>query len=117
MKFHKTKVYSRVYDPTEHKQKAVCHDGWSDGKYTYYSREEKKKSSLETETIWYAIDPMTGLSIGNGKSRKECTDFVHSKKIQELFTEKQKTEEYQKAVSDWYNMMVECGAYMKNPIK
>lgn len=117
MKFHKTKVYSRMFVPLEYKQKAMPNDGWSDGKYEYYSREEKKKGSLETETVWHVIDPMSGLALGDGKSRKECIDFVYSDKIQELFSEKQKTGEYQKAVSDWYNMMVECGAYMENPIK
>ena len=115
--FHKTKVYSRMFIPLEHKQKAVGHDGWSDGKYEYFSREERTKDVFGKETIWYAIDPMSGLAFGEGKSRKECADIVHSEKMQELFAEKQKTREYHKAVSDWYNLMVECGAYMENPIK
>ncbi len=117
-KFRKTKVYSRMFVRQENKQKVISHDGYSDNEYYYYKTIEKTFQIYQKEkTIWFAIDPMTGLGICNAESRKECYEFAHSLRISEALEEKRKTENYTKLCSEWYNMMVECGAYMENPIK
>lgn len=92
----------------------VKHEGWSDNQWNYYKGEYKE--GLTRFPVWHAIDPMTGLSVCTGGSRKECIENAHDEKLIARFNEKTKTEDYTKMCAVWYNMQVDAGIIMENPI-
>lgn len=47
---------------------AKLHEGYTDGTYNYY-----RKGST-----WFAIHPVNGLSICEGRTRKEAAEFAHT---------------------------------------
>lgn len=89
---------------------AMKYSGWTDGTYNYYM------GKSDGQKCWFVIDPMTGLSITKGVTKEHAYEKAHSEKVQKDFKEYIKTELYTKKVSDWYKMLVDCGAIVENPI-
>ena len=59
------------------KNKAVLHNGFSDGTFYYY----------KDNYTWYAIHPLCGLSVCYGYTRKECADKAHAPALFAKITE------------------------------
>ena len=57
------------------KSQAVKHNGYTDGVYDYYA----------DGATWYAIEPLTGLSVAAAPTRKEVAERAHglTEKVQE----------------------------------
>lgn len=64
----KHSFYSMMYK--NGKRCAVLQTGYSDGTFYYYAIGERYKT-------WYAIHPLTGLSVTYGYSRSECAEATH----------------------------------------
>lgn len=69
----KTSFYSIMMK--DNKKQAILHHGYSDGTYYYFKG--------EIGGTWYAIHPLTGLSVANCYTRKEAQQKAHSSYIQE----------------------------------
>ena len=50
---------------------AKLHEGYTDGTYNYYRK----------ENTWFAIHPLNGLSICEGRTRKEAAEFAHTPRL------------------------------------
>lgn len=88
---------------------AIKREGFTDGTFNYYSAEQKEKNCL----IWYAIDPMTGLSVYSDEKRKKVVDYIYSETFVKKLEDIKKTEKYKNAINNWYKYQVECGAIME----
>ena len=80
---------------------AIKREGFTDGTFNYYSAKPAGKNYL----MWYAIDPMTGLSVYSDRGKKK----VIIKKFEDFKT----TEKYNEYVNSWYKYQVECGAIVE----
>lgn len=107
MKFRKTEF--RSLGRVNGKISAIKRTGYTDGEFYYYQ--------TATDKMWTAIDPESGLSVGNKPTRKEIYNFVHSDEMKKNIKEAKKTERYKSSVSIFYKALVECGAIMENLIK
>lgn len=101
--FKKAEFYSFIKIDGE--ATPVKQQGYTDGKYYYYSNE-----------LWYAIDEHTGLAFCIRHTLEECYQTVHSEHFQNLLKESENSETYTKQCSEWYKALVKVGAIMENPI-
>ena len=85
---------------------AIKKDGFTDNDFNYYRGKDG----------WFAIDPLSGLSVYKGKTKKETIDFVHSADFVVKFNDKKKTADYIQKVAFFYKKQVECGAIVKNTL-
>lgn len=88
---------------------AIKREGYTDGTFNYYSVKEAGKNYL----TWYAIDPMTGLSVYSDRERKKVVDYIYSETFVKKLEDVKKTEKYKKAINNWYKYQVECGAIVE----
>ena len=88
---------------------AVKREGFTDGTFNYYSIKSARKNYL----IWYAIDPMTGLSVYSDRGKKKVIDYIYSETFVKKLEDFKKTEKYKNYINNWYKKQVECGAIME----
>lgn len=95
----KIKFYSLHKDNINNgKIEARLHDGYTDGKFNYYK--------MGTDT-WWAIDPDTGIAVGNDKTRKLVMEMANSDKIMERLEKYKESENYQKLIEQLNNVVSE----------
>ena len=93
----KHSFYSMIHK--DGKSCAVIQNGYSDGTFYYYATGERYKT-------WYAIHPLTGLSVTYGYSRNECAEKAHSpalcENINNVMEERGErlTAEFEKAIQE-----------------
>lgn len=92
---YKTNFYS--LGRIENEIRPIKRKGYSDNMWYYYQDTNKK---------WYAIDPMTGLAICNGESRRETEETAHSKELLQKIDKYIKTKLYTEKCSYWYKLQV-----------
>lgn len=88
---------------------AIKREGFYDGDFYYYSFKPQNKGYL----IWFAIDPMTGLSVHKDRGKKKVIEYVHSPEFKKKFENYKITDRYKDSVNIWYKKQVECGAIME----
>ena len=78
----KNTFYSFMF--MDNKKQAVKHEGYTDGTYNYY----KSENYCNT---WYAVEPLTGLSVVNAPTRKEAAAQAHklTEKVKERISNMQ----------------------------
>ena len=88
---------------------AIERKGFADGTFNYYSKPAGKHCSM-----WYAIDPMTGLSVHKYRGRRiEVIEHVNSIEFMKKFEDYKNTDKYKDAVNFWYKKQIECGAIVE----
>lgn len=109
MSLRKTQFYTIVRDGG--KMIAQKQNGWTDNNFNYYEN--------KSDNQWYAIEPLTGLSICSSYSRKAVVELANSEKIQKKLEDAKNNNSgrYQDAIVQFYNKKVEYGAIMENLIK
>lgn len=80
-------------------------NGYSDGKWNYYKGLDKNDDCEK----WFAIDPLTGLSVCSGTSRDNAKDNAYTQEIIHKFSVFQKTKKYTEFVNNFYNAQVGAG--------
>lgn len=88
---------------------AIKREGFTDGTFNYYSAKPLGKNYL----MWYAIDPMTGLSVYSDRGKKKVIDYIYSEAFVKKLEDFKKTEKYKNYINNWYKYQVECGAIME----
>lgn len=88
---------------------AVKREGFTDGNFNYYSENFAGKNY----SLWYAIDPMTGLSVYSDRGKKKVIDYVHTEKFIKKFEDFKTTQRYKDYIHTWYKKQVECGAIIE----
>lgn len=88
---------------------AIKREGFTDGTFNYYSIKPAGKNYL----MWYAIDPMTGLSVYSDRGKKKVVDYIYSETFVKKLEDFKKTEKYKNYINNWYKYQVECGAIME----
>ena len=88
---HKT-TFRTLMENRKGQVAAIKKDGFSDNMFNYY----------HGKSGWFAIDPLSGLSVYCGKTKKETVDFVHSPDFIVKFGETQKTADYIEKVAYFY---------------
>ena len=68
----KSSFYTMVLK--NNKKQAILVNGYSDGTYYYYKKDNG---------FWSVIHPLCGLSIANGKTRKEAEQMAYTKRVQD----------------------------------
>ena len=88
---------------------AIKREGFTDGTFNYYSAKPAGKNYL----IWYAIDPMTGLSVYSDRGKKKVIDYVYSDEFLRKFYEMQKTDKYKDMINNFYLKQIECSSIVE----
>ena len=62
--------------------------GYSDGIFNYYTM------TIRNLPVWYAIDPVTGLSVAKAETLIKAHEIATSKERMKMLEQKQQTKEY-----------------------
>lgn len=88
---------------------AVKREGFTDGDFNYYNENLVGKNY----SLWYAIDPMTGLSVYSDRGKKKVIDYVHTEEFIKKFEDFKTTQKYKDYIHTWYKKQIECGAIIE----
>ena len=106
VKLFKDKFYSRTcYGCTKR-------EGWSDNRWHYF----KSFSKDDNKEMWYAIDPMSGLSVAKEHTKTDVVNKVYSPEFIKKFNQYRTFDKYSKQCTEWYDMQVEAGIIVNNYI-
>ena len=88
---------------------AIKRKGFTDGTFNYYNVKPAGKNYL----MWYAIDPMTGLSVHKDRGRIKVIEHVNSIEFMKKFEDYKNTDKYKDAIIFRYKKQNECGAIVE----
>lgn len=77
---------------------AKLHTGYTDGKFNYY----------KAGSIWFAIDPQTGIAVCNNNTRASAGEIANGDKITKMLEEYRQKEEYGKLVEQFNEAVIEA---------